>query len=188
MSKIDNIKEDKEEKCLEKAIMLARTKKAKTRYILNLCAGNKVKRRKNDRPDIIRMINMPGDPLNGCYIGIEHFLVDQVSKQKSGKLHSVSSEYQNQIQKVYEKGRKCLEAGGDVSEDIKQEMAENAFGYATSIHETHYDNILYSLKYGLEKHLEKIEEYRSEIQSIAGDRPYKLAFLIEISCLVVTAP
>jgi len=182
-SRIDFIKQIKEEECLEKAIVLSKIKKAKTRFILGLCNGENVTRKKNDSPDIVRLINDPANPLCGYYIGIEHFLVDQISKQKSGKSFSVSSEYDSHIQKIYKQGRTFLDNGENISEEIKRELAQNTFGYAASVHETDYEDLLNAFQYTLKKHLSKVQEYKKEMKAISGDAPYKLVFLIEINCL-----
>lgn len=183
LSRIDYKKQKKEELCLKKAIELSVSKKAKTRFILNLCNGEYVIREKNDSPDIVRFIRDQSNPLYGCYVGIEHFLVDQVSKQKSGKPSSLSAEYDSHIQETYEQGRAFLDNGETIPEKTKEDLFKNTFGYAASVHETDYDILLNAFQYALKKHLSKVEDYKEELKSLSGGAPYKLVFLIEINCL-----
>lgn len=182
LSSIDAKKERHEEECLDAAIQLSKSKRAMTRNIMRMLSGATVNRDKNDRPDIIRLwhSNKPDEP--DMYIGIEHFLVDQVTKTKGKKLKSVGAEYRSHIQQTYEVGHAAIENGQEIPEENREKLATDVFKLAAATNESGYDELLQALKNSLRPHAERAAAYRQEIQKYAGNHPIKLALLVEIRC------
>lgn len=88
-SAIDLQKKRHEEETLKEAIRLAKTKKKLTRDILSILDGEKINRPENERPDIVTRSKIKQATGTEVIIGIEHFLVEQVSAKKKGHMESI---------------------------------------------------------------------------------------------------
>ncbi len=182
MSTIDENKEQREEACLDAAIQCAKFKRAKTRNIMEMLSGSTFRRKKNDRPDIIRIWHPQSRNGQDTYIGIEHFLVDQLSKERKKKLISVGSECWNHLQDVYVKGHSAVESGQDVPEDVIKKLFLNAVNLSAATMKYGYEELIFALREILCSHAMKAKQYRDTVQIIAQGCPVKLVFLIEIRC------
>ncbi len=182
MSTNDSKKEQNEEKCLDEAIQLAKSKRALTRTIMNMLSGETAKREKKDRPDIIRIWHSNDPNEDDTYIGIEHFLVDQTIKKQAKKSESLGEEYRNHIWQSYEAAHDAMEKGERIAEEIEEKFVKDVFGLAKSTNESGYEELLKSLKTNLTAHAKRAPKYREEIQKIAIKAPIRLALLLEIRC------
>lgn len=180
-SAIDISKENQEEEVLQSAIRVSKTKKKLTRDILSFMDGTEMPREKKDRPDIVKMVSkrMPAE----CeeLIGIEHFLVDQVSISQNGRRKSVAKEKEKYIEKLigYSKqvGYEELKL-----QKIQEEINNTIFDIASNTNYSGINELKESFRAAFEKHLEKVNEYNENMLRLADGRPFKLAFLIEIHC------
>lgn len=182
MSKNDRKKELNEENCLDDAIRLAKSKRAMTRNIMNMLSGTTVTRAKNDRPDIIRVWHSNNPNEGDIFIGIEHFMVDQVIKIKKSRIDSVGAEYRSIIQKLYTAGHNALQSGQEIPEKIRDKFVNNVLALSAATGESGYAELMASLKKNLHSHAQRASAYRDEIQNVANGHPIKLALLIEIRC------
>ena len=182
MSENDRKKELNEEKCLDDAIRLAKSKRAMTRNIMNMLSGTTVTRAKNDRPDIIRIWHSNNPNEGDIFIGIEHFLVDQAIEIRKKKNKSVGAECRSHIRRSYEAGHSAVEKSQSIPDEVKEKLVNDAFKLAMVTNESGYEELLESLKTNLTAHAKRAKAYRDEIQKFAGNHPIKLALLLEIHC------
>lgn len=182
MSENDRKKELNEEKCLDDAIRLAKNKRAMTRNIMNMLSGTTVTRAKNDRSDIIRVWHSNNPNEGDVFVGIEHFMVDQVIKIKKNRIDSVGAEYRSIIQNSYVAGHDALQCGQEIPEKTRDRFVNNVLELSAATGESGYAELMASLKKNLHSHAQRANAYRNEIQNVANGHPIKLAFLIEIRC------
>ena len=101
-SKNDIKKKEQEEKALTNSIRLAKTKKKMTRDILSLLDGAIIKRERNERPDFAMAVQRNQTDERETVIGIEHFLVEQVSRDKKSTRVSIINEKRKYAEKIIE--------------------------------------------------------------------------------------
>lgn len=182
MSVIDNAKSAHEEYCLKEAIRLAASKKSKTGEIMQYLNGEIIARGKNDRPDIICRCEKGKKNPQTVYVGIEHFLVDQVSIQQAKKLVSKDRENREYLNKLRDKAQDHISSGNDIPEKIESDFADGVFNLAQCINESGYNSLLNAFQVHLQKHLSSVPQYRINVEKLAGESPVEIAFLIEIKC------
>lgn len=150
------------------------------KYLKSIINGKDLSLFQREAPDFL-LIN------NDKYIGIEHFLVDtlrlsnnckvSITREVERNVLMLLDKYQNG--KVFKKDKnKCVEASGDISEDvIKLLNSANNFDETSFISEFHRISI---------EHKGKVANYRSRIMkenNIMEDSKISICFLIEIPFL-----
>ena len=178
-SKKDEKKELQEEGILLNAIRLSKTKKKLTRDILSMLNGESVSREKNDRPDIIKVVNTVDN--RKLFLGVEHFLVEQVSVNKKGSRVSVIKEKTNYAEKIIDKKDEYLDDPARL-QSAQEEIANVVFDIASQINKSGIDELKESFIVAWEKHLSRVKEYRDNVKAYADGIPIRMAFLIEIRC------
>ena len=78
-------KKETELKCLNTAIQNCLSQKGDSRRIGMLMSDVDVERKSEERPDFIRYLAPTNKNEKGIVVGIEHFMVDHLSKEKQSK-------------------------------------------------------------------------------------------------------
>lgn len=180
MNHIDEAKNAHEEECFKKAILLSKGKKNKTEEILRYLDGEILNRDKNDRPDIICKCQKGKHGNKTVYVGIEHFLVDQVSVKQSKKIVSKYQEDRRHVQNIFNNAHEVLSSGGEVSKETEDELVDKTFDLAKNVTESTYESFLTAFQYHLHKHCLSAESYRKNVAELSDGVPIEIAFLIEI--------
>lgn len=175
-SKKDLVKQKHEEEVLDRAILLSKEKNKLTREILSFMDGKTICREKNDRPDIVRKL-FSEQASQGEIIGIEHFLVEQVIEQQGNSRGSVIQRANKQLKNLVEKNGSTDDSQRNAGND---EFNNTLFHLAAKTNETGIQELKESFHEVFHKHLEKVQEYRNNLQKIADGKPVRLAFLIEL--------
>ena len=179
-SDIDRAKEDQEEQCFVEAIKAGRRKKTRTKNIVNYLDGAQVEREKQDRPDIIRKCKHGKKNITYSIVGIEHFIVDALSKTKGSKMVSYGMESLHHIKNIYEKGHDELEKTGSPSEESMDKMMGQTTLLVKDVFNTPYLSFVEAFKYNLEHHIRRVDEYKRRLKDVANGYPIEVAFLIEM--------
>lgn len=169
-------KENHEEAILENAIRLSRKKKKLTRDILSLLDGETIYRDKNDRPDIVRAKEVNGRKV---FVGVEHFLVEQVSVNKKGSRVSVIKEKRSYAEKIIDNKETYLNDPDGVKK-AKIEIANIVFDIASQTNKSGIKELKESFDVAWKRHLSNAEDYRENVIHLADGNPIKLAYLIEV--------
>lgn len=183
-------KKETELECLTSTILLGKKQRGITKQIIDLLDGDDIGRDFEERPDFIRVHHARDKSQIDTLIGIEHFRVDHLSKKKhNGNVASTGAMYSKEVQRVFDKWQDKMNSFIS-EEDIPEEIISGAvsdIADACANQITRYENSSYwsfidSFHYSLNKHLERSDEYRKNIQLCgSGDtKCVKLALLIEI--------
>ena len=164
-----------EEEVLRNAIRLSRTKKKLTRDILSMLDVDTVVRTKNDEPDIVKVTDQKH------FIGVEQFLVDQVSVNKNGSRKSVIKKEMNYAEKIIDKKDDFMDDPTRVQK-AQEAISNVVFDIASQANISGIDELKESFVVAWGKHLSRVEQYRDNLKKIADDNPIRMVFLIEISC------
>lgn len=168
-------KEKLEKETLYRSIILSKKKGKLTRDILSHLDGEMVERDRNDNPDMIVKSKEENSEPAECIIGIEHFLVEQVTDPKRG---SVIKEKKTYVEKIINSVKE-----GDAAESLqkaKEEVTSTAFDIAAKANTTGIRELKEAFHVAFMKHLANAENYRKNTALCAEGKPVKLAFLIEI--------
>lgn len=180
MSNKDEKKEYQELSCFETAIALSRKGGGQTYDILKYLDGKAICREKKDRPDIVRLCTKGKKKPREILVGIEHFRVDQLSKEFGGKRVSKNAEYLKHIQNAYDNGHQELMQTNDISEQVQTELLNQISGLAQENVRKCYSTLVDDFSYNLSNHLSKVEQYKENLKEFAKGIPVELAFLIEV--------
>lgn len=179
-------KKEIELKCLNTAIENCLSQKGDSNRIGKLMSGTDVERKSDERPDFIRYLSPTNKNEKGTVVGIEHFMVDHLSKEKQSKkktkYQSMGRIHQNNTHSYYEKWHeKVLN-----SERIPKEAITGLCNTLSS----HFNNsayatiktFYYSFKCALDTHMASVDEYKRAIKAEADKRnaDNKLIILIEV--------
>lgn len=180
-SQHDFNKESLEESILNQAIRLSKHKRKLTRQILSYMNGKTINRDKNDKPDIVRVIPEQLTAGEKILIGIEHFLVEQVSVNKKSKRVSVIHEKRSYLEKLIAK-KPNYENNIEEYQKIKGIIANSVFDIAAQANSSRIPELNESFCVALENHIAREKEYYDNMKELAKGNTHKLAFLIEIHC------
>lgn len=180
MSSIDETKESKELSCFHNVLELGIKKNNKTSEILQYLNGEVLKRKKNDRPDLICRCTKRVMPHVQTIVGIEHFQVNQLSQEKGEKIVSTGAEYESHIAKVYKKGHAEIEESGVISDENNEKLMHEVSGFVGEMLYSGYYSFLEAFKHHLTHHLEQVQDYRNNISIIANQNPIEMALLIDM--------
>lgn len=180
MSANDEKKQQNELACFETAVSLAQQRGGKTLEILNYLNGTPVPRAKADKPDLVRICTRGKKNPRNVLVGIEHFRVDQRSHQKKDGRISQGAQITAHALDAYERGHEELEQEGEVSEQSRISLLDEAVRLAQENIRNPFSSLLDDFSFHLNRHLSKAAVYRENLQNIAGEMPIELAFLIEI--------
>lgn len=179
-------KKDVELKCLNTAIQNCLSQKGYSRRIGILMSGIDVERKSKERPDFIRYIAPASKKDKGIVIGIEHFMVDHLSKEKQSKkktkYQSMGRIHQNKSLSYYEKWHDEVLNSEQIPVDSITDLCEvlsahfNNSAYAT------FNTFYNSFKCALDTHMASVDEYKRAIKVEADKRnaDNKLIILIEV--------
>ena len=180
MSSIDEKKQQNELACFETAVSLAQQRGGKTLEILNYLNGTPVPRAKEDKPDLVRVCTRGKKNPRKVLVGIEHFRVDQRSAQGKGKRVSKGAEFTRHAWDAYEKGHQEFLQTGKASDQSQRALLKQAVGLAQENIRSSYSSLIEDFSFHLNRHLERTDIYRENLQRISGEMPIELAFLIEM--------
>lgn len=179
-SQHDIEKETIEESALNQAISLSKYKRKLTRQILSYMNGKTINREKNDKPDIVRII--PEQFFSGekLIIGIEHFLVEQISVGKKSKRISILQEKRSYIKKLIAEEKK--ENNSAEYQKLREIVTSIIFEIAEKANSSRIPELKESFCVALNNHLARENDYYDNMKKLAKGNSHKLALLIEIHC------
>jgi len=179
-------KKETELKSLNTAIQNCLSQKGDSKRIGKLMSGIDVERKSDERPDFIRYVAPANKNDRGIVVGIEHFMVDHLSKEKLSKkktkYQSMGRIYQNNTLSYFNKWQEKVLNSEHIPDEAITGLCDtlsahfNNSAYATIM--TFY----YSFKSALDTHIASIDEYKRAIKVEANKRnaDNKLIILIEV--------
>lgn len=179
-------KKETELKCLNTAIRNCLSQKGDSKRIGKLMSGIDVDRKYDERPDFIRYVAPANKNERGIVVGIEHFMVDHLSKEKLSKkktkYQSMGRIHQNNTLSYFNKWQeKVLNLEHIPDEEITDLCDTLSAHFNNSAYAT-IKTFYYSFKSALDTHMASIDEYKRVIKVEANKRnaDNKLIILIEV--------
>ncbi len=179
MSEIDKRKEEKEYQTFLDACNYCSNNNVNivTKNLMIFLNGEKVERKKQDRPDIITRCKRGKKEI---IVGIEAFYVDQNSGLKSGKYKSKSKESWSKINGIYEKGHNQLNTDGKVSDENNMQLLQKVGEFSRDRLNSSVDDLINAFKHHFDHHADQAEQYKNAIKEYSNGEKIELAFFIEI--------
>ena len=175
-------KHEKELRCFQRAVHVALKKRGETKRIMKYLNGEDVRRKEEERPDIVKLCRTESRSQKDTIVGIEHFRVDHLSlKKKDDKIASMGVVVEKETHKVFNTWHNEVVETGKVPDEaitgILKIVAEQIKRMEKSTYYTYID----AFKYSLDQHLKNIDIYRENISKIAGEiYNIGLALFVEI--------
>lgn len=175
-------KHEKELRCFQRAVHVALKKRGETKRIMKYLNGEDIRRKEEERPDIVKLCRTESRSQKDTIVGIEHFRVDHLSlKKKDDKIASMGVVAEKETHKVFNTWHNEVVETGKVPDEaitgILKIVAEQIERMEKSTYHTYID----AFKYSLDQHLKNIDIYRENISKIAGEtHSIGLALFIEI--------
>lgn len=176
-------KKELELKCLNAAIKNCLAQKGLSKQVGKLMSGVDIERLSDERPDFLRYISPNNRKEKGVVVGIEHFMVDHISKEKKNdKYQSMGRIHQKKVSEFYDKWHDDVQASDQPPDGVLDELSKllcdhfNNSAYAT------FRTFFESFKHAVDTHMKSIDVYDKAIRDAAEKREaeHKLIILIEI--------
>lgn len=179
-------KKETELKCLNTAIQNCLSQKGDSKRIGKLMSGIDVERKSDERPDFIRYIAPANKNERGIVVGIEHFMVDHLSKEKQSKkktkYQSMGRIHQNNALSYFNKWQEKVLNSEHIPADAITGLCDTLSAHFNNSAYATIKTFYYSFKSALDTHMASIDEYKRAIKVEADKRKAdnKLIILIEV--------
>lgn len=179
-------KKERELKCLNTAIQNCLSQKGDSKRIGNLMSGKDVERKSEERPDFIRYVAPTSKNERGIVVGIEHFMVDHLSKEKQSKkktkYQSMGRIHQNNALSYFNKWQEKVLNSEHIPADAITGLCDTLSAHFNNSAYATIKTFYYSFKSALDTHMASIDEYKRAIKVEADKRKAdnKLIILIEV--------
>lgn len=179
-------KKERELKCLNTAIENCLSQKGDSKRIGELMSGADVERKSEERPDFIRYVAPANKNDRGIVVGIEHFMVDHLSKEKQSKkktkYQSMGRIHQNNTLSYFNKWQEKVLNSEQIPDEAITGLCDTLSAYFNNSAYATIKTFYYSFKSALDTHMASIDEYKRAIKVEADKRnaDNKLIILIEV--------
>ena len=166
--------------CLDLAIKACLAQHGISKRIGLLLSGEDIQRDSDERPDFLR-ISKPDGNHNGVVIGIEHFRVDHFSRElKNNRVGSYGIGYEKNLKNAVDTWQPQISSDQEIPAGALESMGILIAQLLSQQLQATYNSFISAFSYSLNKHIESIDFYHSQLDRYAGNYEKKLAFLIEI--------
>ncbi len=179
-------KKEIELKCLNTAIQNCLSQKGESKRIGKLMSGIDVERKSDERPDFIRYVAPDNKNERGIVVGIEHFMIDHLSKEKQSKkktkYQSMGRIHQNNTHSYYDKWHEEVLNSEHIPDEAITSLCDTLSAHFNNSAYATIKTFYYSFKSALDTHMASIDEYKRAIKVEANKRnaDNKLIILIEV--------
>ncbi len=175
-------KKDKEKLCLDKVINAGKLLHGESKRIIKKISVREFDRDDTERPDFVRYFPPTSKHDKATLIGIEHFRVDHFSlEKKNGKIASKGSVAEKEAYEIYERWHEKVTISEKIEESFIADISKFVALQIERQEKSSYNTFFKSFEYSLNKHLESVEAYRTNLKTLSKEKyNIELAFLIEI--------
>lgn len=175
-------KKNSELLCLDRVIKAKKSLHIESQQIIDKISGNEFDRIDTERPDLVRYCPPTSKNEKGTLIGIEHFRVDRLSLQKKdGRVASTGIATEKAVYEIYEQWHEEVTTSEEIPEGAVSDIANLVAAQIHKEEKSSYNTFFKSFEYSLNKHLESIDVYRTNLQKLSEEKyNTELALLIEI--------
>ena len=167
--------------CLNLVIKECKKQHGFSKTISKLFLGVDVPRKTTERPDFLKHYKSQNTNEKDVIIGIEHFRVDQYSRElKDNRIGSFGIRYENNLKTTSEKWHGEIETSSHIPEEAISDIGSLVKEHLELRIQATYNAFVETFKYTLNKHIQSIDAYYASIDKYAENCDKKLAFLIEI--------
>lgn len=161
-------KKNNELLCLDRVIKEKETLHIESQQIIDKISGNEFGRIDTERPDFVRYCPPISKNEKGTLIGIEHFRVDRLSLQKKdGRVASTGIATEKAVYKIYEQWHEEVKTTEAIPEGVVSDIANLVATQVQNEEKSSYNTFIKSFEYSLNKHLENVEVYRTNLQKLS---------------------
>lgn len=169
-----------ERACLDFAVKTCLAQHGISKKIGLLLSGEDIQRDNDERPDFMR-ISAPVGNHGSVVIGIEHFRVDHFSGEfKNNKVCSYGIKYEKNIKKTLNIWKSKISENKEIPSDALQSISDLVVQSLSQQKQATYNSFIGAFSHSLNKHINSIDVYHSQLNRYAENCEKKLAFLIEI--------
>ena len=169
-----------EQACLEYAVKACLAQHGISKRIGLLLSGEDIQRDNNERPDFMR-ISAPSGNHGSVILGIEHFRVDHFSRElTNNRVGSYGIGYEKNLKKSVDTWQPQISSDKEIPAGALKSIGEIVAQLLSQQIQATYNSFIGAFSYSLNKHIESVDFYHSQLEKYAGSHEKKLAFLIEI--------
>ena len=169
-----------EQACLDFAVKACLAQRGISKRIGLLLSGEDIQRDNDERPDFMR-ISSPSGGHGSVVLGIEHFRVDHFSRElKNNRVGSFGIGYEKNLKKSVDTWQPQISSDKEIPAGALKSIGELVAQLLSQQIQATYNSFISAFSYSLNKHIESIDFYHSQLERYAGNHEKKLAFLIEI--------
>lgn len=169
-----------EQACLDYAVKECLAQHGISKRIGLLLSGEDIQRDKNERPDFMR-ISAPNGNHGSVILGIEHFRVDHFSRElTNNRVGSYGIGYEKNLKRSVDTWQPQISSDKEIPAGALKSIGELVAQLLSQQIQATYNSFISAFSYSLNKHIESVDFYHSQLEKYAGNHEKKLAFLIEI--------
>ena len=169
-----------EQACLDYAAKACLAQHGISKRIGMLLSGEDIQRDSNERPDFMRISTPSGDH-GSVILGIEHFRVDHFSRElTNNRVGSYGIGYEKNLKKSVDTWQPQISSDKEIPSGALKSIGELVAQLLSQQIQATYNSFISAFSYSLNKHIESVDFYHSQLERYAGNHEKKLAFLIEI--------
>ena len=169
-----------EQACLDFAVKACLAQHGISKRIGLLLSGEDIQRDNDERPDFMRLSTSSGDH-GSVVLGIEHFRVDHFSRElTNNRVGSYGIGYEKNLKRSVNTWQPQISSDKEIPAGALKSIGELVAQLLSQQIQATYNSFISAFSYSLNKHLESIDFYHSQLERYAGNYEKKLAFLIEI--------
>ena len=169
-----------EQACLDFAVKACLAQHGISKRIGLLLSGEDIQRDNDERPDFMRLSTSSGDH-GSVVLGIEHFRVDHFSRElTNNRVGSYGIGYEKNLKRSVDTWQPQISSDKEIPAGALKSIGELVAQLLSQQIQATYNSFISAFSYSLNKHIESIDFYHSQLERYAGNYEKKLAFLIEI--------
>lgn len=169
-----------EQACLDFAVKACLGQHGISKRIGLLLSGEDIQRDNDERPDFMRISTTSGNH-GSIVLGIEHFRVDHFSRElTNNRVGSYGIGYEKNLKKSIDTWQPQISSDKEIPAGALKSIGELVAQLLSQQIQATYNSFISAFSYSLNKHIDSIDFYHSQLERYAGNYEKKLAFLIEI--------
>ena len=169
-----------EQACLDFAVKACLEQHGISKRIGLLLSGEDIQRDNDERPDFMR-ISPPSGDHGSVVLGIEHFRIDHFSRElTNNRVGSYGIGYEKNLKRSVDTWQPQISSDKEIPAGALKSIGELVAQLLSQQIQATYNSFISAFSYSLNKHIDSIDYYHSQLERYAGNHEKKLAFLIEI--------
>ena len=166
--------QSKKQACLDFAVKACLEQHGISKRIGLLLSGEDIQRDNDERPDFMR-ISPPSGDHGSVVLGIEHFRIDHFSRElTNNRVGSYGIGYEKNLKRSVDTWQPQISSDKEIPAGALKSIGELVAQLLSQQIQATYNSFISAFSYSLNKHIDSIDYYHSQLERYAGNHEKKL--------------